>query len=179
MPSLRLLSPPLHWVRVARPASILDIATWAFVLAAAGLFPALFAALWWKRANAYGAAAAMLAGFAVALIYLVGTRYFAVPFFEATSALSSAGPSWSRSLRRAEGCLGGGRAGRSQGCRLGGARCPSARGRRLVGHQWACAVALLALPVGFPALVLVSLVTPRAAQRGNGAVSPRVLVSPP
>ena len=71
---------------LARPASILDVATWAFVLAAAGLFPALFAALWWKRANAYGAAAAMLAGLAVALIYLIGARYFAVPFFEATSA---------------------------------------------------------------------------------------------
>ena len=70
---------------LARPASILEVATWAIVLAAAGLFPALFAALWWRRANAYGAAAAMLAGLAVALIYLIGTRYFAVPFFEATA----------------------------------------------------------------------------------------------
>ncbi len=33
----------------------------------------------------------MLVGLGVALLYLVGTHYFAVPFFEATAALSNAG----------------------------------------------------------------------------------------
>lgn len=76
----------------ARPASMLTVTVWACALAAAGLFPALVAGLWWRRANAYGAVAAMVAGLAVCLFYLVGTRYFAVSFFETWASLSSAGP---------------------------------------------------------------------------------------
>ena len=75
-----------------RPAGFLTVATWALVLAASGLFPALVAALWWPRASAWGVTAAMLTGLAVALFYLVGTRYFAVAFFETFEGLSSAGP---------------------------------------------------------------------------------------
>ncbi len=41
------------------------------------------------------------------------------------------------------------------------------------------AAALLALPAGFFALIVVSLITPRQRSAGNGAVSPCMLVLPP
>jgi cation/acetate symporter len=145
---------------VARHASILDIATWAFVLAAAGLFPALFAALWWKRANAYGAAAAMLAGFAVALIYLVGTRYFAVPFFEATSALSSAGPAGQEVFAELKDAWVAAEPGATKDAAWAALHAQARDGADWWGIN-GLAVAVLALPVGFTCLVLVSLVTPR------------------
>jgi cation/acetate symporter len=50
--------------------------SWAFSLAAGGLFPALVLGIWWKRTNSAGAVAGMAAGFAVTLLYLVVTRYF-------------------------------------------------------------------------------------------------------
>ena len=37
--------------------------SWAFSLAAGGLFPALVLGVWWKRANSAGAVAGMIAGF--------------------------------------------------------------------------------------------------------------------
>ncbi len=80
------------FIAAVRPAGMLTMATWAFTLAAAGLFPALIAGLWWRRANASGAAAAILAGLAVALFYVLATRFFATAFFEAFSSLSNAGP---------------------------------------------------------------------------------------
>jgi cation/acetate symporter len=145
---------------VARHASILDIATWAFVLAAAGLFPAFFAALWWKRANAYGAAAAMLAGFAVALIYLVGTRCFAVPFFEATSALSSAGPAGQEVFAELKDAWVAAEPGATKDAAWAALHAQARDGADWWGIN-GLAVAVLALPVGFTCLVLVSLVTPR------------------
>jgi cation/acetate symporter len=144
---------------VARPASILDVAVWGFVLAAAGLFPALFAALWWKRANAYGAAAAMLVGLAVALIYLIGTRYFAVPFFAATSALSSAGPTGQEVFAQLKDAW----AGADPGAAKDAAWAALDTHARDVADWWGItglAAALLALPAGFLALILISLVTP-------------------
>ena len=62
-------------IAVARPADMLTMATWAFTLAAAGLFPALIGGLWWRRANGAGAAAAILTGLAVALIYIGVTGF--------------------------------------------------------------------------------------------------------
>lgn len=61
--------------------------------AAAGMFPALFAGLWWRRANAWGAAAGMGAGLAIALFYTLGTHYAPVSFHTTWSGWSSAGPS--------------------------------------------------------------------------------------
>lgn len=75
-----------------KPADILSMVTWAFSLAAAGLFPALVLGIWWKRANAWGALVGMIAGFGVCLYYLVATRYGAVEFFDVWGALSSATP---------------------------------------------------------------------------------------
>jgi cation/acetate symporter len=46
----------------------------AIALAAGGLFPAMFAAVWWGRANAIGAVAGMLAGFAATAAVIVAFR---------------------------------------------------------------------------------------------------------
>ncbi|MBL8906288.1 MAG: cation acetate symporter [Rhizobiales bacterium] len=73
-----------------KPADILAMVSWAFSLAAAGLFPALVLGVWWKRANQWGAVVGIIAGFGICLYYLVGTRYFAVSFYETWSGLSGA-----------------------------------------------------------------------------------------
>jgi cation/acetate symporter len=64
------------WTASKRPADILAMVSWAFSLAAAGLFPALVLGIWDKRTNRAGAIAGIVAGFTVCLFYLVVTRYF-------------------------------------------------------------------------------------------------------
>ena len=59
-----------------RPSDILAMVSWAFSLAAAGIFPALVLGVWWKRANKAGCVAGMLVGFLLCLFYLVCSRYF-------------------------------------------------------------------------------------------------------
>src|SRR5918998_1139930 len=59
-----------------RPADILAMVSWAFSLAAGGLFPALVLGIWWKRTTTAGAVAGIIAGFSVTLMYLVVSRYF-------------------------------------------------------------------------------------------------------
>jgi cation/acetate symporter len=78
------------WTASTKPADILAMVSWAFSLAAAGLFPALVLGVWWKRANKWGAIAGIIAGFGICLYYLVGTRYYAVSFYETWSGLSGA-----------------------------------------------------------------------------------------
>jgi cation/acetate symporter len=78
------------YVASTKPADILAMVSWAFSLAAAGLFPALVLGVWWKRANRWGAVAGMIAGFGICLYYLVGTRYYAPSFYETWSGLSGA-----------------------------------------------------------------------------------------
>jgi cation/acetate symporter len=79
-------------VASTRPADIVAMVAWAFSLAAAGLFAPLVLGVWWKRANTTGAIVGMILGFGMCLYYLVGTRYFAVGFYEMWSFLSSATP---------------------------------------------------------------------------------------
>ncbi|MGE0238229.1 MAG: sodium:solute symporter family protein [Parvibaculaceae bacterium] len=78
------------WTASTRPADILAMVSWAFSLAAAGLFPALVLGVWWKRANRWGAIAGIITGFGICAYYLVGTRYYAVGFYEMWSGLSGA-----------------------------------------------------------------------------------------
>jgi len=144
----------------ARPAGFLVVATWALTLAASGLFPALVAGLWWRRANAYGAAAGVFAGFAVALLYLVGTRYFAVGFFETLEALSSAGPT----ARETFGELKQAWLAAAPGPGKEAAWMALDAQAQAIANWWgvkSLAAAVLALPVGIVAVVAVSLVTPR------------------
>ena len=63
------------YVASTKPSDILSMVSWAFSLAAGGLFPALVLGVWWKRANSAGAVAGMIAGFAITIFYLVMTQY--------------------------------------------------------------------------------------------------------
>jgi cation/acetate symporter len=78
------------YVASTRPSDILAMVSWAFSLAAAGLFPALVLGVWWKRANKWGAVAGIIAGFGVCAYYLWMTRYYAPSFYESWSSLSGA-----------------------------------------------------------------------------------------
>jgi Na+(H+)/acetate symporter ActP len=147
-------------IAVARPASIVDVATWSFILVAASIFPALVAALWCPRASAPGAAAAMLVGLAAALLYLLVPHCFPVPFFEATSALSNAGVSgqeYFAELKEAWLTAEPGAAKDTAWLAL------EAHARSLAGW-WGIdklGAALIAVPAGIVTLLLVSLVVPR------------------
>lgn len=77
------------YVASTKPADILAMVAWAFSIAAAGLFPALVLGVWWKRANKTGAIVGIIAGFGLCLYYLIGTRYYAVGFYEMWSGLWS------------------------------------------------------------------------------------------
>ncbi|WP_439498202.1 sodium:solute symporter family protein [Bosea sp. (in: a-proteobacteria)] len=79
------------WTASKRPADILAMVSWAFSLAAAGLFPALVLGIWDKRTNRAGAIAGIIAGFGLCLFYLVVTRYFpghGVAYFGMSSLLN-------------------------------------------------------------------------------------------
>jgi cation/acetate symporter len=56
------------WIASRWPDSVLSLATCAVSLSAAGLFPAMVLAVWWRRANLPGAITGMIAGFTVTLI---------------------------------------------------------------------------------------------------------------
>lgn len=80
------------WASFARPSDFLSMVISTFSLAAAGLFPALVLSVWWQRANWQGVAAGMIAGVAVALYYMAGTRFDPVAFAELWSFASNATP---------------------------------------------------------------------------------------
>ncbi len=145
---------------VAHPADMLTMATWALVLAAAGLFPALIAGLWWGRANAAGAAAAILAGLAVALTYIVVTRFCAVWLFETFPTLSSAGPMVSETFDELKQAW----AAAAPGAAKDAAWLALDQHAQSIANLWGIknlAAVILALPVGIVALAIVSLLTPR------------------
>lgn len=63
------------YLAITAPAGILIFVSWAFSLAAAGLFPAQVLGVWSTRINTQGAIAGMIAGFGVTAYYLVSTEY--------------------------------------------------------------------------------------------------------
>ena len=63
-------------------ASLVTRIAWALSLAAAGLFPMLLAAALLQRASSLGLALGGVAGFAVALYYIVGTEVFPLHFLD-------------------------------------------------------------------------------------------------
>jgi cation/acetate symporter len=69
------------YTAIVLPQSILIFVSWAFSVAASGLFAALVLGVWWKRCTAAGAIAGMIAGFAVCVYYTFGTEYYGVPLW--------------------------------------------------------------------------------------------------
>ena len=63
------------WLGARHGSDIFPLAAATLSLSAGGLFPALFLAVWWRRANGPGAIAGMVAGFAVTAAIIVGARY--------------------------------------------------------------------------------------------------------
>ncbi len=63
------------WLGARHGDDIFPLAAATLSLSAGGLFPALFLAVWWRRANGPGAIAGMIAGFAVTAAIIVGARY--------------------------------------------------------------------------------------------------------
>ena len=57
-----------------KPADILSMVAMAFSIAASGLFAPLVLGIWWKRTNAPGAIAGMIAGFSVCMYYIITTH---------------------------------------------------------------------------------------------------------
>ncbi|OYT86438.1 MAG: cation acetate symporter [Burkholderiales bacterium PBB6] len=62
------------FVAAQRPANILFLVSAAFSLAGSAFFPALVLGVFWKRANRWGAAAGMLAGFFLTCWYMGATH---------------------------------------------------------------------------------------------------------
>jgi cation/acetate symporter len=69
------------YTAIVLPQSILIFVSWAFSVAASGLFAALVLGVWWKRTTGAGAVAGMLAGFAICIYYTFGTEYYGVPLW--------------------------------------------------------------------------------------------------
>jgi cation/acetate symporter len=77
------------WVATYRVAIIVELVAWAFSLAGASFFPALVMGIWWQRTNRAGAVAGMLAGLAVTLYYMIGSRFYGISWF-GTQTIASA-----------------------------------------------------------------------------------------
>jgi cation/acetate symporter len=147
-------------VASTRPASILDVAAASFTLAAAGLFVPLVMGLWWRRASAPAATVAVIAGLAVALHYLLATRYLAVGFFETWQSLSSAGPT----AREVFGALKDAWATAAPGAAKDAAWAALDAHAQGIANWWGIgnlATILIALPVAIAAMILVSLAAPQ------------------
>jgi cation/acetate symporter len=78
------------WAALTAPQTILAMTGASLSLAASTLLPALVLGIWWKRATGEAAVAAMLAGLAVCLYYLLAPRYIPFAFYETSSFLSNA-----------------------------------------------------------------------------------------
>jgi cation/acetate symporter len=69
------------WMVAFVPLDPIDALLWSLTLTASVSFPVLVLAIWWKRITAWGAVAAMAAGFLTACIAILGgeTQVFAAP----------------------------------------------------------------------------------------------------
>lgn len=66
----------LAWRLATTPlADYMPLALTSLSLSACGLLPALLAAVWWRRANRFGAAAGIVVGFAIAVLLAGATLY--------------------------------------------------------------------------------------------------------
>ncbi len=65
----------------------MDLMLWSLSLSGSALFPVLLLSIWWKRINAWGALAGMVAGFAVALTGLIAGAFEVTRFPEELAAV--------------------------------------------------------------------------------------------
>ena len=61
----------VSWVAAAVPADPLRLMLWAFAFSASTSFPVVVLSIWWKRLNAAGAFAGLLAGFVVTVLAIL------------------------------------------------------------------------------------------------------------
>jgi cation/acetate symporter len=150
------------YVASTKPSDILAMVSWAFSLAAAGLFPALVLGVWWKRANAPGAVAGMIAGFGVCLYYLLGTRYGAVGFYEMWSGLSDATPEAIAKFEELKAA-----AAAATGDAQAAAWAAFDKHAQTIANWWGVknlSAAAFGLPVGFVVMIVVSRLTREPSQ---------------
>ncbi|PZN15565.1 MAG: cation acetate symporter, partial [Proteobacteria bacterium] len=141
-----------------KPADILSMVAWAFSLAAAGIFPGLVLGIWWKRANTPGCIAGMILGFGICLYYLVGTRYFAVSFYETWSWLSNASPAAIEKFNELKAAW----MNAADEAAKQAAWAALDKHAQTIANWWGVrniSAALFGLPVGFLAIWIVSLLT--------------------
>lgn len=74
-------------VAAQKPADIVFLVSAAFSIAASALFPALVLGVFWKRANAIGAVAGMVAGLSVTLYYMVRNEAWMRDIFHVAAPL--------------------------------------------------------------------------------------------
>ena len=154
---LVLVAMAAAYVASTKPSDILAMVSWAFSLAAAGLFPALVLGVWWKRANSAGAVAGMIAGFGVCLYYLLGTRYGAVGFYEMWSGLSSASPEAIAKFAELKAA-----AAAATGDAQAAALAALDKHAQTIANWWGVknlSAAAFGLPVGFVVMIVVSRLT--------------------
>ncbi len=63
------------WLGARQSNDVFPLAAASLSLSAGGLFPALFLAVWWRRANGPGVVAGMIAGFVVTAAIVIGARH--------------------------------------------------------------------------------------------------------
>jgi cation/acetate symporter len=137
------------------PDDLVTLFCWSVSLVAAGLFPALAAALFWRRANGWAVLAAMLTGFGVALYYIVGTRYFAPQFFTTWAPLSNASSAAASRFDLLQGA--------AEAAQGGAAAVALDRHAQAIANWWGIknlAAGVFGLPAGLAIIGLVSLVLP-------------------
>jgi cation/acetate symporter len=160
-------------VAVATPPDAMIALLSALSLAAAALFPALILGIWWRRANAWGAAAGIVVGLAVCVCYMIGTRYMPVGFYETWPHLSNASEAAIRKFVTLKATWASAAEGDAKVVAWAAVEAQARGTGAKVGlANWfgvhSAASALFALPAGFLAIILVSLVTPRQSGSVSG-----------
>lgn len=153
-----------------RPSGLVTIVVSALSLGAAGLFPVLALGLAWKRATAAAAMAAIVAGAGVTLYYDIGIRMFSAAFYRTWAPLSNASEFAVEEFAALETEA---REGESDEAKAAAATALETLARGTATRpglaNWlgidSASGAVFGVPVGFTALVFVSLLTRARTRR--------------
>ena len=151
--ALAVYGPTLDWMRVA---------AWTFSLLAAGLFPVLVASIWWHRTSAAGAAAGIVTGLVATLAYIGATEFQPRQVDRLNAAVERlvTVPPEDHETLADPALTGGDNASDSFGGGDSDEAKPATGDGRLFGIDNSAA-GLFGLPLGFLAIILVSLVSRR------------------